>query len=82
MVSSQPIRRQTETPSRVSGQLEEMSQLRKKVGSIEVMLQKMNLKRELTPEQEEEDMESFLRRMVAEYVQTRQDSAPKKKLGF
>jgi len=28
----------------------------------------MNLKRELTPEQEEKDMEFFLRRMAAEYV--------------
>jgi len=46
------------------------------------MLQKMNLEREPTLEQEEEDMESFLRRMVVEYVQTRQDLAPRKKLGF
>jgi len=82
MVSSQPIRRQTETPSRVSRQSKEISQLRKKVGSLEVILQKMNLERELTPKQEEEDMESFLRRMATEYVQTRQDSAPRKKLGF
>ena len=46
------------------------------------MLQKMNLERGPTLEQEEEDMESFLRRMVVEYVQTRQDLAPRKKLGF
>jgi len=59
-----------------------MAWLRKKVRSLEVMLQKMNLERELTSEQEEEDMESFLRRMVTEYVQTRQDSAPRKKSGF
>ena len=45
------------------------------------MLQKMNLEREPTLEQEE-DIESFLRRMVVEYVQTRQDLAPRKKLGF
>jgi len=42
----------------------------------------MNLERELTSEQQEEDIESFLRRMAIEYVQTRQDSAPRKKLGF
>ena len=65
---SQPVRRQIETPSKVSGRSEEMSQLRKKVGSLEVILQKMNLERELTPEQEEEDMEFFLRRMATKYV--------------
>jgi len=63
--------KQVETSSRVRRQSEEMSQLRKKVGSLEVMLQKINLERELTPEQEEEDMKAFLRRMAAEYVQTR-----------
>jgi len=68
MVSFQPVRRQIETSSRVSRRSEEMSQLRKKVSSLEVMLQKMNLERELTPEQEEEVMKSFLRRMVIEYV--------------
>ena len=68
---SQPIMKQVETSSRVRRQSEEMSQLRKKVGSLEVMLQKINLERELTPEQEEEDMKAFLRRMAAEYVQTR-----------
>jgi len=82
MVLSQPVRRQIETPSKVSGRSEEMSQLRKKVGSLEVILQKMNLERELTPEQEEEDMEFFLRRMATKYVQKRQDSAPRKKSGF
>jgi len=55
-----------ETPSRVSRWLEEMSQLRKKVSSLKVMLQKMNLEREPTLEQEEEDIESFLRRMAAD----------------
>jgi len=38
MVSSQLVIRQTKTPSRVSRQSEEMSQLRKKVKSLEVML--------------------------------------------
>jgi len=60
--------RQMETPSRVSRQSEEMSQLRKKVKSLEIILQKMNLERELTPEQKEENMESFLRRMATECV--------------
>jgi len=71
-----------EAPSRENGWLEELSHLRKKAGSLEVMLQKMSLEREPTPELEEEGMESFLRRMAAEYIQTRQDSAPRKKLGF
>ena len=68
---SQPIMKQVETSSRVRRQSEEMSQLRKKVGSLEVMLQKINLEREPTPEQEEEDMKAFLRRVATEYVQTR-----------
>jgi len=71
-----------EAPSRENGRLEELSHLRKKVSSLEVMLQKMSLEREPTSELEEEGMESFLRRMAAEYVQMRQDSAPRKKLGF
>jgi len=82
MVLSQPVRRQMETLSRENGQLEELSHLRKKVGSLEVMLQKMSLEREPTSELEEEGMESFLRRMAAEYVQTRQDVAPRKRSGF
>ena len=65
---SQPVKKQIETPSRVSRQSEEMAQLKKKARSLEVMLQKMNLERELTLEQKEEDMESFLKRMAAEYV--------------
>jgi len=32
------------------------------------MLQKMSLERELTPEPEEEDMGSFLKKMAAEYI--------------
>jgi len=46
------------------------------------MLQKMSLEREPTPEPEEEDMESFLKRMAAEYVQTRKDPVTKKRSGF
>jgi len=82
IVSSQLVRRQMEAPSRENRWLEELSHLRKKVGSLEVMLQKMSLEREPTPELEEEGMESFLRRMAVEYVQMRQDSAPRKKSGF
>jgi len=59
-----------EAPSREHKQLKELSHLRKKVSSLEVMLQKMSLEREPTPELEEEGMESFLRRMAAEYIQT------------
>jgi len=68
--------------SRLNERPEELSQLRKKVGSLEVMLQKMSLKRELTPEPEDEDMESFLKRIAAEYVQTRKDPITKKRSGF
>jgi len=82
MVLFQLVRRQMEALSREHRQLEELSHLRKKVSSLEVMLQKMSLEREPTPELEEEGMESFLRRMAAEYVQTRQNLAPRKKLGF
>jgi len=46
------------------------------------MLQKMSLERELTPEPEEEDMESFLKRIAAKYIQTRKDPISRKKLGF
>jgi len=68
--------------SRLNERPEELSQLRKKVGSLEVMLQKISLKREPTPEPEEEDMESFLKRIAAEYVQTRKDPITKKRSGF
>jgi len=68
--------------SRLNGRPEELSQLRKKVGSLEVILQKMSLERELTPEPEEEDIESFLKRIAAEYVQTRKDPITKKRSGF
>jgi len=82
MVSSQPVRRQMKVLSREHERLEELSHLRKKVSSLEIMLQKISLEREPTSELEEEGMEFFLRRMAAEYVQTRQDSAPRKKSGF
>ena len=82
MISSQPIKRQIEALFRVSRWLEELSQLRKKVDSLEVMLQKINLEKEPTPEQEKEDIEAFLRRIAVKYVQTRQNLAPRKKLGF
>jgi len=49
-----------EALSREHRRLEELSHLRKKVGSLEVMLQKISLEREPTPELEEEGMESFL----------------------
>jgi len=68
MVLFQPVKKQIDTLSRVSRQSEEMAQLKKKARSLEVMLQKMNLERELTLEQKEEDMESFLKKMAAEYV--------------
>jgi len=48
MVSSQLVRRQIEALSRENGWLEELSHLRKKVDSLEVMLQKMSLEREPT----------------------------------
>jgi len=82
VIPSQPVRRQVEMQSRLNRQPEELSQLRKKVGSLEVMLQKMSLEREPTLEPEEEDMESFLKRMAAEYVQTRKDPITKKRSGF
>jgi len=82
VMSPQPVRWQVEIQSRSNGWPEELSQLRKKVSSLEVMLQKMSLERELAPEPEEEDMESFLKRMAAEYVQTRKDPITKKRAGF
>jgi len=81
-IPPQPVRWQVEMQSRLNGQPEELSQLRKKVGSLEVMLQKMSLEREPTLEPEEEDIESFLKRMAAEYVQTRKDPITKKRSGF
>ena len=56
--------------------------MRKKAGNLEVIIQKVNIERELMLEPKEKDIESFLRRIATEYVQTRQDLAPKKKLGF
>jgi len=46
------------------------------------MLQKMSLERELTLEPEEEDMELFLKRMAAKYIQTRKDPISRKRSGF
>ena len=57
MVLSQPVRRQMETPSKENGRLEELSYLRKKVSSLEIMLQKMNLEREPALELEEEGID-------------------------
>ena len=56
-------------PSR-RGQLQlEVAQLRNKVKDLEVMLQKLQADSE--PELEEENMEGFLRRMAAEYTQSK-----------
>jgi len=44
-------------------------QLRNKVKDLEVMLQK--LQTDSDPEQEEENMEGFLRRMAAKYTQSK-----------
>ena len=56
----------------------EMIQLKNKVKSLEVMLQKLQTENEL--EEEKEDIEGLLRRVVAEYTQLK--GAPRKKLGF
>jgi len=46
------------------------------------MIQRMHLEREPTPEPEEEDLKAFLKKMAAEYVQTRKESMPRKRQGF
>jgi len=56
----------------------EVAQLRNKVKDLEVMLQK--LQTDSDPEPEEEDMEGFLRRMAAEYTQSK--GPQKKRLDF
>ena len=56
----------------------EVSQLKNKVKSLEVMLQKLQIDNE--PEPEEDDMEVFLRRMATEYTQSK--GPAKKKSGF
>jgi len=66
-------RPQVGTPRREQLPLE-VAQLRNKVKDLEVMLQKLQTDSE--PEPEEEDMEGFLRRMAAEYTQSR---GPQKK---
>jgi len=63
VISPQLVRWQQEIQSRLNGQPEELSQLRKKFGSLEVMLQKMSLKREPTLEPEEEDCQGWTDRM-------------------
>jgi len=56
----------------------EVVQLKKKVKNLEVMLQKLQLKN--GPEPKKEDIESFLKRMAAEYTQLK--TIQKKRLGF
>jgi len=56
----------------------EVLQLKNKVKSLEVMLQKLQINNE--PEPEEDNMEVFLRHMAAEYTQSK--GPAKKKLGF
>jgi len=63
--------RSEQTPS-------EMSQLKNKVKSLEVMLQNLQIDNELEPE--EDDMEVLLRHMAAEYTQSK--GPAKKKSGF
>ena len=59
--------------------LSEVSQLKNKVKSLEVMLQKLQMNNE--PEPEEDDIEVFLRHMAAEeYTQLK--GPAKKKSGF
>jgi len=61
-------RLQVSPPRREQLQLE-VAQLRNKVKDLEVMLQR--LQTDSNPEQEEKDMEGFLRRMAAEYTQSK-----------
>jgi len=82
VVSPQLTRRHPDIQSRTSRQSDELSQLRKKISSLEVMIQQMYLEREPTLEPEEEDLEAFLKKMAAEYVQTRKESTPRKRQGF
>jgi len=56
----------------------EVSQLKNKVKSLEVMLQKLQIDNELEPEKN--DIEVFLRHMTAEYTQLK--GPAKKKSGF
>jgi len=70
-------RPQVGTPRREQPPLE-VAQLRNKVKDLEVMLQRLQTDSE--PELEKEDMEGFLRRMVAEYTQSK--GPPKKRSDF
>jgi len=56
----------------------EIVQLKNKVKSLEVILQKLQTENE--PEEEEEDIEGLLRQVAAEYTQLK--GAPRKKPGF
>jgi len=67
-ISPQLTRRYPEIQSRTSRQSDKLSQLKKKIGSLEVIMQQMHLEREPTPELEEKDLEAFLKKMAAEYV--------------
>jgi len=65
-------------PSRREQQQPEVVQLKSKVKDLKVMLQK--LQTDSNPELEEEDMKGFLRRMAAEYTQSK--GLQKKRLDF
>ena len=59
--------------------LQELEWLLRKVRSLEVILQNININIDkLQPEEEDEDMEFYLCQMMAEYVQTRIGGAAKK----
>jgi len=64
-----PKKRPQAGSSRKEQQWLEVVQLRNKVKNLEVMLQKLQTDSDLEPE--EEDIEGFLRRMAAEYTQSK-----------
>ena len=72
------LKRPTMGTSRAEQMLSEVSQLKNKVKNLEVMLQKLQIDNESEPE--EDDIEAFLRRMAAEYTQSK--GPAKKKSGF
>jgi len=78
IVLSQPIRRHPDIQSRFSGQSDKLSQLKKKISSLKVMMQQMYLEQELIPEPKEENLEVFLKKMAAKFIQTRKKSIPRK----
>ena len=59
-----------------------LEQLSEKVKSLEVMLQNINKNTDKLWPEEEDDMESYLHWIAAEYVQTRAEEITKKRLGF